>query len=144
MLLRPVVESALLPTVAYLAGPGELRYLELAPPVYERLGVTRQLPVPRWSGLLVERRVDRVLESSGSALDDLLEPAGRWKPGSCGRSFPTEATAALAELRAAVEAQYEARPRRGGDRPDAGTAGQSARRQALTGAADSRRSWCST
>ena len=49
VLLRPVLESALLPTVAYLAGPAELRYLALTPPLYERLGVPRQLPVPRWS-----------------------------------------------------------------------------------------------
>ena len=52
VLLRPVVESAVLPTVAYVAGPGELRYLALTPPVYAALGVDRQLPVPRWSGLV--------------------------------------------------------------------------------------------
>ena len=39
VLLRPVVESAVLPTVAYVGGPGELRYLALTPPVYDRLGV---------------------------------------------------------------------------------------------------------
>ena len=52
VLLRPVVESAVLPTVAYVAGPGELRYLALTPPVYAALGVDRQLPVARWSGLV--------------------------------------------------------------------------------------------
>ncbi|MBA3658970.1 MAG: bacillithiol biosynthesis BshC, partial [Gemmatimonadales bacterium] len=45
VLLRPVVESALLPTVAYVAGPGEMAYLELTSPVYDELGVARQLPV---------------------------------------------------------------------------------------------------
>src|SRR5204862_311164 len=48
VLLRPAVESAILPTVAYLGGPGELRYLALTPPVYDRLGIPRQLPLPRW------------------------------------------------------------------------------------------------
>ena len=50
VLLRPVIESAILPTVAYVAGPGELRYLELTPPIYQRLRVPRQMPVARWSG----------------------------------------------------------------------------------------------
>ena len=40
----PVVERAVLPTVAYVAGPGELRYLALAAAVYERLGVSPQRP----------------------------------------------------------------------------------------------------
>lgn len=76
VLLRPAVESALLPTVAYVAGPGELRYLELTPPIYQRLDVHRQQPVPRWSGVLVEPRVERVLAKFGIALAELLEPEG--------------------------------------------------------------------
>jgi len=65
VLLRPAVESALLPTVAYLGGPGELRYLALTPPVYDRLEIPRQRPLPRWSGVMVEPRVDRVLDKFG-------------------------------------------------------------------------------
>ncbi|MGH7656616.1 MAG: bacillithiol biosynthesis cysteine-adding enzyme BshC, partial [Gemmatimonadales bacterium] len=71
VLLRPVLESAILPTVAYVAGPGELRYLALTQPVYERLRIPRQLPVPRWSGLLVESRVERTLARFDAGLDDL-------------------------------------------------------------------------
>jgi uncharacterized protein YllA (UPF0747 family) len=56
VLLRPVIESALLPTVAYLGGPAELRYLALTLPVYRRLGVEAQHHLPRWSGVLVEPR----------------------------------------------------------------------------------------
>jgi len=50
VLLRPIVESALLPTVAYLGGPGELKYLALTLPIYERMRVPRQTVLPRWSG----------------------------------------------------------------------------------------------
>jgi bacillithiol biosynthesis cysteine-adding enzyme BshC len=107
VLLRPVVESALLPTVAYVAGPAELRYLELAASIYDRLGVPRQRPVPRWSGLLVERRVDRVLEKFGIALGELLAPAGPLEARLVRAQLPAEATEALAELRAAIDAQYE-------------------------------------
>ncbi|HEU5041398.1 MAG TPA: bacillithiol biosynthesis BshC, partial [Gemmatimonadales bacterium] len=107
VLLRPVIESALLPTVSYLAGPGELRYFGLTPPVYRRLGVARQLPLPRWSGLLVEPRVDRVLEKFGIALDDLCQPPGVLEARLVRSQLPAEATRALAELRAALEAQYE-------------------------------------
>jgi bacillithiol biosynthesis cysteine-adding enzyme BshC len=75
VLLRPVIESALMPTVAYIGGPGELRYLALTTPVYDRLRVHRQLPLPRWSGILVEPRVDRTLAKYGAILDELLKPA---------------------------------------------------------------------
>jgi bacillithiol biosynthesis cysteine-adding enzyme BshC len=71
VLLRPVVEASLLPTLAYVAGPGELRYLPQCRPVYDALGVVAQAPFPRWSSFAVEPRVTKVLEKYGVSLDDL-------------------------------------------------------------------------
>jgi bacillithiol biosynthesis cysteine-adding enzyme BshC len=107
VLLRPVVEAAVLPTVAYLGGPGELRYLLYTPPVYRRLGVERQLPLPRWSGFLVEPRVDRVLEKFGIALEELLEPPGALEARLVRSQLPAEVMEALAAARAAIEREYE-------------------------------------
>ncbi|MEP6745504.1 MAG: bacillithiol biosynthesis BshC, partial [Gemmatimonadota bacterium] len=54
VLLRPVIEAALLPTVAYVAGPGELRYWSLTPPIFARMRISPQAAFPRWSGMIVE------------------------------------------------------------------------------------------
>jgi bacillithiol biosynthesis cysteine-adding enzyme BshC len=107
VLLRPVVESALLPTVAYLAGPGELRYLALTPPVYERMRIPRQLALPRWSGILVEPRVDRVLQKFDIELDDLLEPAGALEARLVRSRLPEESVRTIEKLRAAIESGYD-------------------------------------
>ncbi len=108
VLLRPVVESAILPTVSYLGGPGELRYLALTPPVYERLGVDRQKPLPRWSGILVEPRVDRVLEKFGISLDDLAAPPGALEARLVRSQLPPEVLDALQALRSGIETSYGA------------------------------------
>jgi bacillithiol biosynthesis cysteine-adding enzyme BshC len=71
VLLRPVLESAVLPTVAYVAGPGELRYLAMTGPVYQHLETWRQAPVPRWSGVVVEPFADRILAKFGLDIEEL-------------------------------------------------------------------------
>lgn len=106
VLLRPVIESALLPTVAYVAGPAELRYLALALPAYERLGVPRQLPVPRWSGLLVEPRVERILRKFGATVDELQADGGALETRIARLAFPAGTDAAFGSLRAALETGY--------------------------------------
>ncbi len=106
VLLRPVVERSVLPTVAYVAGPGELRYLALAEAVYAHLGVARQLPVPRWSGLLVEPRVDRVLAKFGAPLEELLAPGERLESRVAREHLPARATESLSALRAGIESEY--------------------------------------
>ena len=108
VLLRPAIESALLPTVAYAAGPGELRYLALTPPVYERLGVTRQLPVPRWSGITVAAPVDRALEKFGLQLDELAQPVSVLEAKVVRGRLPGEAETDLAALRSLLVERYEA------------------------------------
>jgi bacillithiol biosynthesis cysteine-adding enzyme BshC len=107
VLLRPVIESALLPTVAYLAGPAEREYLALAGPVYERMRIPRQLVLPRWSGILVEPRIDRVLQKFSIQLGELLEPPGALEARLVRSQLPEEATRALEALRATLETAYE-------------------------------------
>ena len=108
VLLRPVLERSVLPTVAYVAGPGELRYLALAEVVYARLGIDRQLPVPRWSGLLVEPRVDRVLAKFDASLEELQAPGERLEGRVAREHLPARATESLTALRAGIEAEYGA------------------------------------
>ena len=137
VLLRPVVESALLPTVAYLGGPAELRYLALTPPVYRRLGVAPQRPLPRWSGILVEPRVDRILEKFGIELNDLMGPPGALESRLVRSQLPSEAVAALESLRAALESGYGALERSATEiDPTLVRPVQGARHQALSGTQD--------
>ncbi len=107
VILRPVIEAALLPTVAYLAGPGELRYLALCQPIYELLGVHPQQYLPRWSGILVEARVDRVLHKFGARLEELLEPGRRLEARVVRSHLPPEASTALETLRSAITENYD-------------------------------------
>jgi len=106
VLLRPVFERSVLHSVAYVAGPGELRYLRLAEAVFERLGVTPQLPMPRWSGLLVEPRVYRVLAKFGAPLEELLQPGAQLEARVARSHLPAEAEEALARLRESIEREY--------------------------------------
>ena len=107
VLLRPVIESALLPTTAYVAGPGELRYLALTPPVYEALDVPRQEPVPRWSGVVVDARVDRVMAKFGLELGELLGSPGALESRLARSQLPASLDGGIARLRAALEREYE-------------------------------------
>ncbi len=137
VLLRPVVESALLPTVAYLAGPGELRYLALTSPVYERMRIHRQLALPRWSGILVEPRVDRVLQKFNIELDDLLEPPGALEGRLVRSQLPEDAVRAIADLRSAIESSYDELGARAVDiDPTLARPVQGAKHQALSGLQD--------
>ncbi len=62
VLLRPVVEDFLLPTLSYIGGPAEVAYFAQAAVVYEQL-VGRITPVlPRFSATIVEPRVQRLLQ----------------------------------------------------------------------------------
>jgi len=137
VLLRPVVESALLPTVAYLAGPGELAYLPLTHPVYERLGVSRQAVLPRWSGVLLEPRVERVLAKFGIELDDLLQPAGALESRLVRSQLPDEIVRTLLTLRESLASGYATLARSAGEiDPTLTRTVESTKNQALAGLAD--------
>ncbi|HET9725416.1 MAG TPA: bacillithiol biosynthesis cysteine-adding enzyme BshC [Gemmatimonadales bacterium] len=137
VLLRPVVESAILPTVAYLGGPGELRYLTMTPPIYQRLQVVRQRPLPRWSGVIVEPRVDRILEKFGLELADLSGPPGAVEARVVRSQLPAEVRQALESLRGSIEEGYGVLERAAADvDPTLVRPTQAVRQQALSGTQD--------
>ncbi|PYO74077.1 MAG: hypothetical protein DMD67_14220, partial [Gemmatimonadetes bacterium] len=106
VLLRPVVEAALLPTVAYAAGPAELEYLPDAAPLYETLGVAPQRPVPRWSGVLVEARVEKLMERHGIDLTAFDGKPGELEARLVRQDLPPDAVATLGTLRSSIEEHY--------------------------------------
>ncbi len=102
VLLRPVVERAILPTVAYVAGPGELAYFAQVSAVADELGASRPLAVPRWSGMVVEPHIQRLLDRHGLTVDDLADES-RPEREIAMRAMPEGARRALEELRGAIE-----------------------------------------
>jgi bacillithiol biosynthesis cysteine-adding enzyme BshC len=101
VLLRPVVERAILPTVAYLAGPGELAYFAQVSAVADAVGAAQPLAVPRWSGMVLPADVSDGLARLGLDVEDLRDPHAAEGRLALAALSP-EATTALAELRETV------------------------------------------
>ncbi|MGH8630150.1 MAG: bacillithiol biosynthesis cysteine-adding enzyme BshC, partial [Burkholderiales bacterium] len=89
VLLRPVVQDYLLPTLAYVGGPAEVAYFAQASVVYEEL-LGRVTPVaPRLSATLVEPRVKRLLDRYGLAVPDAFHAAEQLSETLASHSLPT-------------------------------------------------------
>jgi uncharacterized protein YllA (UPF0747 family) len=107
VLLRPLVERTILPTVAYMAGPGELAYFAQVAVLAVTLDVPAPLAVPRWSGLIVEPYVDRILERFDLAVEALQDPHGVTRKLVAQR-MPANVMRSLADLREAVRRAMDA------------------------------------
>jgi len=72
VLLRPVVQDYLLPTLSYAGGAAEVAYFAQAAVVYEAL-LGRTTPiVPRFSATIIEQKVEALLERYRLRLNDLF------------------------------------------------------------------------
>lgn len=105
VLLRPVAESFLLPTLAYVGGPAELAYLGQIGGLFRLHGLSPPVAAPRASLVVVERKVERVLSKFGLSLaetrdgallanrlaraempDAVSEPLGAWRRAAEGQA----------------------------------------------------------
>jgi uncharacterized protein YllA (UPF0747 family) len=102
VLLRPIVEASILPTVAYTAGPGEIAYFAQIPPIADALEVPRPVAVPRWSTTIVESSIDRILDRYGVDIEELKDFDGLLTRLVKART-PAGVTRPLADLRAEVD-----------------------------------------
>lgn len=70
--LRPVFQDTLFPAIAAVIGPGEIHYLSQISPLYEVLGVSEPIRVPRLSSTFIPRGVARIAAELGVSLRDIF------------------------------------------------------------------------
>jgi len=73
VLLRPLYQDTLLPTVAYVGGLSEVAYFAQMKEIYERFQLPMPIIYPRKSRTLVEKKVDRVLETYDLKVQDVWQ-----------------------------------------------------------------------
>jgi bacillithiol biosynthesis cysteine-adding enzyme BshC len=73
VVMRPLIQDAILPTVAYVAGPGEIAYFAQLKIAYDWSGITMPLIVPRIGMTIVEDRFDKLLQKHNIITEDFLE-----------------------------------------------------------------------
>ena len=71
VLLRPIVQDTLFPTVAYVSGPNELGYLGQLRDVYEQFDVPMPLIYPRLSATVLDRGAVKFLTRHNIGLERL-------------------------------------------------------------------------
>ncbi len=60
--LRPIIQDVLLPTLGYVAGPGELSYYGQMKQLYPVFGLEMPVIFPRLSATLIESGIERIME----------------------------------------------------------------------------------
>jgi bacillithiol biosynthesis cysteine-adding enzyme BshC len=107
VLLRPVIESCVLPTLAYVGGPGEIAYFAQVSALFGQFGRMPPVAVPRFAGLIVEPTVERSLEKLGFAVAELAESRDVLVEKLARRAMPDDATRTLAGIREEVVSRFD-------------------------------------
>lgn len=90
VLLRPVMQDTLLPTLAYIGGPAEVAYFAQGSVVYERL-LGRATPIlPRFSATILEPKLNKLLERYGLKFEDLYHGADKLAEKLAQKTLPAE------------------------------------------------------
>ena len=92
VLLRPVVEDYLLPTLCYIGGPAEVAYFAQVGVVYEQLGRRVTPVVPRISATIVEHRSTKLLDRYGLNLTDIFVGPEKLRELAASRAMPEGVT----------------------------------------------------
>jgi bacillithiol synthase len=108
VLLRPVVQDYLLPTLAYAGGAAEAAYFAQAGVVYEKIAGRVTPIVPRFSATLVEPKIQRGLEKYGITPLDTFQGAEELRRLLAARAMPADLQAAFARANQSVEESFSA------------------------------------
>ncbi len=108
VLLRPVVQDHLLPTLCYTGGTAEVAYFAQVGVVYEKLLGSVTPILPRFSATLVEPKVQALLERYGLSITDLFAGEDALRENIAARILPEELQAAFDRANATLETSLAA------------------------------------
>lgn len=103
VLLRPVIQDWLLPTVAYIVGPAEVAYCAQSSVLYQHLLGRMPVVAPRVSMTLVEPKVGRLLKKYKLHLTHVFQGRNRLRTRLAERRLPGRLQRRLASAEAKLE-----------------------------------------
>ncbi len=103
VMLRPVIQDYLFPTLAYTGGPAEVAYFSQAAVVYEALLGHVTPIVPRFSATLIDAKAQRLLDKYALEPADLFQGADALKQELASRTLPADLQAAFDKAFGALE-----------------------------------------
>ncbi len=100
---RPLMQEAMLPTLSFVAGPGEIAYWALLKEAFHLLELKMPIVEPRLSLTLVTRPIQRALKNTGLTAEQVLnkqlpKASLDWKQGQRNEQFVQELMKAEALL----------------------------------------------
>jgi bacillithiol biosynthesis cysteine-adding enzyme BshC len=108
VLLRPVVEDYLLPTLAYTGGAAETAYFAQSAVVFESL-LERVTPmIPRYSATLVEPKIQRLLDRYDLSVTDTFGGPEAIRQKLAAHSLPDDLQAGFEAAKKSIDAQLSA------------------------------------
>jgi bacillithiol biosynthesis cysteine-adding enzyme BshC len=108
VMLRPVVENAIFPTIAYVAGPGELSYFAQLGCLFAAHGILPPVVVARPSITVIDERTSRKLERLGLDADVFARPFAELVADTVAAATPPAVVHAIESVRSSLKERYEA------------------------------------
>ena len=108
VLLRPIVEDYLLPTLAYTGGAAEAAYYAQASVVYETLSGRVTPILPRFSATIAELKVQRLLEKHDLDIKDVFDGPEALRQQIASKQLPRDLQAAFENAKKSFEENFAA------------------------------------
>jgi bacillithiol synthase len=105
VMLRPLAQDYLLPTIAYIGGPAEVAYHAQIGPSYAHFGIPRPVIFPRPSFSLVDSATARAMEAESLSFED-LQTDTETLLARAARDANPEVEKTFAEARASIEGAF--------------------------------------
>lgn len=104
VVLRPLVQDSVFPSVATVGGPGEISYHAQLAPVYRQLDVTMPILFPRFEATLVPPGLYSLAERRQAPLEDFVRDFDGTMKATAESALPSSLRRALAELQEQMKA----------------------------------------